>query len=115
MVKNAEGHCSLGAAPVLRWGRERGQLSTASFPDFPEMPGVLVQEGEAIVTTQDENQQEPFSTRVAAMEWSYFHSALRPGSATEGSGVCMGQEGVCWVGVWGPSPSGGAVGCIECV
>lgn len=52
IVKNAKGHCSLGAAPVLGGGDSSG---TRSSPSFPEMPGMLAQEGEAIVTTQDEN------------------------------------------------------------
>lgn len=55
IVKNAKGCCSLGAAPVLRGARGRGQLSNHTFPWFSEMPGVLAQEGEVIVRTQDEN------------------------------------------------------------
>lgn len=33
------------------------------------------------------------------MERGYFHSTPSPGLATEGSGLWVGQEGVCWVGV----------------
>lgn len=60
-MKNAK---RLWAAPVLlpapTGGREGASDSDHVFPALLEMPGMFAQREEAIVTTQDENQQEKF-------------------------------------------------------
>lgn len=63
-MKNAKQRWQLWAAPVLlpapAGGREGTTDSDHVFLALLEMPGMFAQREEAIVTTQDENQQHKF-------------------------------------------------------